>query len=162
MTLLIGCGARGRDGKDSTSQGPKGDPGNSCIVTPTPTGAVIVCGVTTANITNGTEGKDAVPCNVIAVPNGAYVSCPDGSHSTILNGANGINATPVTIVKFCPGDTHYADEFNEVGLCIGGTIYAVYSANDGFLTKVPSGRYSSIGINSTCNFTITSNCGVTE
>lgn len=85
-----------------------------------------------------------------------------GSSGT--NGSNGTNATPVTIVQFCPSSfvPSYPNTFPEIGFVIGGKIYAVYSANGGFLTLLTPGEYSSDGINSSCNFTVTANGTITQ
>ncbi len=77
-----------------------------------------------------------------------------------VTGPAGSDGTIVTPVQFCPGTPSYPSTFIESGLCINGKIYAVYSANDGFLTYLPTGSYSSNAINSRCNFTVLSNCGV--
>jgi hypothetical protein len=91
---------------------------------------------------------------------------PTGAQgSTGSTGPQGPAGAPGTIgtpVQFCPGTTSYSGEFNEVGFCINGTIYAVYSANDGFLSEVPPGTYSSDGINASCTFTVGPNCEVTQ
>jgi hypothetical protein len=77
-------------------------------------------------------------------------------------GPAGLNGTPITIVQFCPGVTPaYPTTFPEVGLCINEQIYAVYSANDGFLTEIPTGTYTSTAIGSACNFVVGPNCIVT-
>lgn len=76
-------------------------------------------------------------------------------------GNDGKDASGVTAVQFCPGVSPvYPTTFPESGLCINGNIYAVYSANGGFLTLIPPGVYSSNAIGSACNFTVTANCGV--
>lgn len=76
-------------------------------------------------------------------------------------GATGAAGTQVGIVQFCPGGgTNYPVTFPEVGFCINGNIYAVYSANDGFLTEVTPGAYSSNAVGSACNFTLLANCQV--
>lgn len=81
--------------------------------------------------------------------------------ATGAQGAAGQNATPVTMVQFCPGITpSYPSSFPEIGLCLGGQLYGVYSANGGFLALLPPGSYSSNGINASCNFTIAANCVV--
>jgi hypothetical protein len=78
-----------------------------------------------------------------------------------LQGAAGLNGTTITVVQFCPGVTPvYPSTFPETGLCINGTIYAVYSANDGFLTSLPNGVYDSNAIGSSCTFTV-SGCTIT-
>ena len=80
------------------------------------------------------------------------------------NGAPGPQGNPgglnVTTVQFCPGTPAYPSTFPEVGFCIQGNIYAVYSANDGFLTEVIPGAYTSNAIGSSCNFTVLANCEV--
>lgn len=78
------------------------------------------------------------------------------------DGSNGTNANQVTIVQFCPGATVYPSQFNEIGFCLDGNLYGTYSANGGFSTLLPPGYYASNGINSSCNFTILPNCGVSH
>jgi hypothetical protein len=76
-------------------------------------------------------------------------------------GPAGANGTAITIVQFCPGVTPtYPTTFPEVGFCINDNLYAVYSANDGFLTEVTPGAYNSNAIGSACNFTVLPNCVV--
>lgn len=75
-------------------------------------------------------------------------------------GSPGLNATPVTMIKLCPGVTTYPTVFVEYAFCIGGSLYATYSANDGFTTILPPGRYSSNAIGSSCNFIVTSGCNI--
>lgn len=82
-----------------------------------------------------------------------------GSQGT--QGIPGVDTTPITVVQFCPNVTpQYPSTFPEVGICLQNRIYAVYSANDGFLTEVPPGVYSSNAIGSACTFTILPNCGI--
>lgn len=154
---LSGCGREGPMGAQGNA-GPTGAPGSNCTVT-------------------------SVAANGVAPNGGSLISCSDGTESLVLNGTTGTtgasgatgatgatgpqgpagtNGTIVTAVQFCPGSTSYPNEFNEVGFCIGGNIYAVYSTNDGFLSEVPPGEYSSDGVNSSCTFTIGSNCQVTQ
>jgi len=78
-------------------------------------------------------------------------------------GPAGSDGTVITAVQFCPASfvPTYPTTFPEVGLCIAGSIYAVYSANGGFLTLITNGSYSSDGINASCNFTV-SGCTVTQ
>ena len=115
------------------------------------------------------------PCTVSAVSGGSKITCPDGSSQTISNGAvgqigptgpqgaPGIDPTPTTAVQFCPGFTpSYPSVFAEYGICLGGQMYGVYSANGGFLALLPPGAYSSDGINATCNFEIEANCVVSQ
>jgi|ERR1019366_2063181 hypothetical protein len=88
---------------------------------------------------------------------GSLIQCPDGSSSFV---SNGINPSPITIVQFCPGTTTYPSEFNEVGFCINNQLYANYSLNNGFWSLIPPGYYNSNALNSNCNFTVTTNCGI--
>jgi hypothetical protein len=89
---------------------------------------------------------------------------PQGVPGT--NGSNGTDGTPgtaFTIVQFCPNVVPtYPTTFPEVGFCIQGSLYAVYSANDGFLTEIPPGTYTSNAVGSACNFTVAANCAVSN
>lgn len=78
---------------------------------------------------------------------------------TGATGPAGANGTAITVVQFCAGVTpSYPSTFPETGLCINGNIYAVYSANDGFLTEIVPGAYNSNAIGSSCSFTVLPNC----
>lgn len=123
----------------------------------------------------GATGAPGASCTVSTVsdspaaPNGgSLISCPDGTTSLVLNGTdgtngtNGSNGTVVAAVQFCSGTPSYPSTFPEIGFCIDNTLYAVYSANDGFLTEVTPGEYSSDGENSSCDFTVGANCQVTQ
>jgi hypothetical protein len=77
-------------------------------------------------------------------------------------GAAGIDASPMTAVKLCPGVTVYPSNFTEVAFCINNKLYGTYSANGGFSTELPPGTYGSNGINSSCNFVIGANCTITN
>lgn len=94
---------------------------------------------------------------------GACGQGPQGvSGNNGTNGTNGVPGTTFTIVQFCPNVVPtYPTTFPEVGFCIQGSLYAVYSANDGFLTEIVPGTYTSNAIGSACNFTVSSNCTVT-
>lgn len=85
------------------------------------------------------------------------VACGQNSSSITqlpLESANGI-----TPVQFCPNVTPtYPTTFPEVGFCIQGNLYAVYSANDGFLSLIPPGTYVSNAIGSACTFTVLADC----
>lgn len=156
MILLVGCGP-GQNG----STGPKGAPGqdgSNCHVATLPV------------------------LSVFAPNGGSLIYCDDGTGSVVLNGTNGLNGqdgaqgqtgatgatghdgvpgTIITTVQFCKGFTQsYPNTFAESGVCINNVMYGVYSANGGFLAELPPGTYSSNGINSSCNFTLTANCGV--
>ncbi len=81
-----------------------------------------------------------------------------------LDGAAGVDTTPVTEVQLCPNNprTAYAATFSEVALCISDKLYGVYSTNGGFMTEIVPGTYSSNGINSSCTFAVGANCTVTQ
>lgn len=127
------------------------------------------------------------PCTTKAVSNGVSVNCPDGTNSFVANGSdgasgisgsngsdgqngldgsngiNGTNGTVITSIQLCNGITpSYPSTFPEVALCIDNQLYAVYSANDGFLVLLTPGVYSSNGINASCTFTVGQNCGVSQ
>lgn len=76
-------------------------------------------------------------------------------------GATGADGQPAQVVPLCPGISNYG-AFVEVALCINNNLYAVYSANGGFLTYLAPGNYSSNGIGSACNLTVHNNCVVTN
>jgi hypothetical protein len=135
---------------------------------------LLLCGCVGPTGLQGSAGTNGTSCTVItlasnqpATPNGgALISCPDGTKSVVVNGTNGTNGTNglngtngtsgtvINAVQFCPSITNYPSTFSEVGFCIGGTLYAVYSANNGFLSAILNGTYSSDGINSSCTFTV--------
>lgn len=125
VLFLVACGPQG-------PAGPQGPRGGSCSV---------------STVLAGSPGA----------PNGgSLLSCQDGSQSMLLNGTNGTNGTVVAPVQFCINPvTTYPSTFAEVGFCIGGALYAVYSANGGFETHVLNGNYGSNGINASCSFTVT-------
>lgn len=77
-------------------------------------------------------------------------------------GTNGVDPTPVTAVQFCSGTTTYPGTFVELGLCINDNLYAVYSANNGFLVLLVPGAYTSNAIGSSCNFTVAAHCQVSR
>lgn len=75
-------------------------------------------------------------------------------------GQTGASGSTVREVQLCPGTPTYPSVFPEVALCINNTLYAVYSANNGFLVRLTPGRYSSNAIGSRCSFTVFDNCVV--
>lgn len=79
-----------------------------------------------------------------------------------LIGKDGQDATPVTVVKLCPGTTTYPNVFIEVALCIQGSLYGVYSLNNGFLVELVPGNYTSNALGSACNLTVEANCVITH
>lgn len=98
----------------------------------------------------------------VSIPNGGVeISCPGSNPAILLNGTNGLNgldATQIRTVQFCPGTTVYPSTFNEVGFCINNQLWGVYSLNNGFLTQIVPGAYSSNAIGSSCNFVVLPNC----
>lgn len=71
-------------------------------------------------------------------------------------------AQDLTPIQLCTGAVpSYPSTFPEYAFCINNNLYAVYSANDGFLTILPPGSYHSNAIGSSCTFTVLANCQVT-
>lgn len=126
----------------------------------------------------GAPGSNGTSCSVSAVaasglaPNGgALITC--GSSTTLVQngapgatgetGAAGANASSVSFVKFCPNvSNNYPSTFPEYGICVNGSIFAIYwSGSTAFGSVLPAGGYSSTSINSNCSFTIVANsCAV--
>lgn len=133
----------------------------------------------------GPPGDDGYTPTISTHP-ASYLECPTGGIEVVIDsksttvicdgavgqpgqsivgpvgpaGTDGKDATPVTLVPLCPGIPTYPTVFVEYGLCLGNQLWAVYSANGGFLALLPDGAYQSNGIGSQCNFTITG-CTVT-
>jgi predicted small lipoprotein YifL len=81
------------------------------------------------------------------------------------DGSDGQPGAPGTVVQFvqlCPGTPSYPSTFIEYAVCVENKLYAVYSANGGFLTYLPPGAYQSNAIGSACNFTVGANCQVSQ
>ncbi len=131
-TVVGPPGAKGDPGERGLP-GADGNPGTSCTVS-------------------------SVPQNLAAPSGGALIACPDGTQSLVLNGTPGINGTVITPIQLCQGTTVYPSTFVEVGFCIQNKLYAVYSANNGFLTEVVPGAYTSNAIGSRCDLTVQNNC----
>lgn len=94
--------------------------------------------------------------------NAGYNGAVGPQGATGDTGTPGTNATPVTIVQLCTATTAYPGTYSEIAFCVGGNLYGTYSANGGFSTELPPGVYNSNGINSSCTFTISANCVVTN
>lgn len=126
---------------------------------------LMACGQGPTGLTGATgpAGPQGGSCSAAIVspsntaPNGgSLIQCADGTQSLILNGIPGTPGTVIAPIQFCKNPvTSYPTTFVEIGFCISGEIYAVYSANDGFLSPIPNGNYTSDGINASCNFTVT-------
>ncbi len=107
----------------------------------------------------GDKGDTVVgPVGERGVPGESIVGNPGADGQ---NGSDGVDATPTTIIRLCPGFTQYNSTFVEVALCIQNRLYGVYSANGGFMTEIVPGTYLSEGINNTCTLVVGSNCQVT-
>jgi hypothetical protein len=134
------------------------DNATTCTVTQTPTAATVTCpDGTTATVQNGSQGIQGVPGQV------GSTGQTGATGATGPQGDPGAAGTVITAVQFCPGFTPtYSSDFPEVGLCIAGQLYGVYSTNGGFLALLPPGTYSSNGITATCTFTISDNCVVSQ
>ncbi len=106
----------------------------------------------------------------------ALCACGQGSSGTVETsapvvgpqgpqgpaGSNGTDGSTVTPTQLCENPvTTYPSTFAEIAFCIDGTLYAVYSANGGFLVPLLNGNYSSDGINASCDFTVTG-CVITN
>ena len=137
---LVGCVA-GPEGAQGVT-GAKGDQGSSPVVTTQPATSqeclnggseILVNGVEQTVICNGVQGQPGLP---------------------------GTPGTKITLVQFCAETPSYPSTFPEVGLCIDGNLYAVYSIPGSFLALITPGRYQSNGIGSSCSFTVLPNCEV--
>lgn len=152
ILCVLLCNCRGRDGATGQTiagpQGPKGDQGDIGYMGPAgPQGVPGIQGPIGNTGPSGSNGSNGSNGN-----NGA--TGPQG-----VPGPAGINGTVITIIQFCPGVTPiYPTIFPEVGLCINNQIYAVYSANNGFMVLVVPGAYHSNAIGSACSFTVLPNC----
>jgi hypothetical protein len=132
-------------------------------------GATGAAGATGSVGQSGSAGAAGSSCSVSSVgtsaeapTGGTLISCTNGTEALVLNGLDGTNGTFVQPVQFCPGNTIYPNEFNELGFCIQGSLYAVYSLNNGFLSLIPPGRYDSDAVGSSCDFTVGTNCTISD
>lgn len=108
----------------------------------------------------GDTGATGSKGNTVVGPVGP-AGAPGLNGSNGVNGTNGVDTTPMTPVQFCSGVIpSYPNAFPEIGLCFGGDLYAVYSANEGFMVYLPPGTYYSNGINASCTFVVKANCVV--
>lgn len=139
--FLTGCGSAGPSGQQGMNgaNGANGEDGSSCHVTEVfanaqaPNGgALLICGPDSALLLNGIPGKD-------------------GTDGTVINS-----------VQLCPSNfvPTYPDIFPEIAFKIENKLYAVYSANGGFLVELVPGTYSSNGINASCTFTVSADGSV--
>jgi len=80
-----------------------------------------------------------------------------------INGTNGVDASGVTMVQFCPGyTTTYPSVFPEFATCVSGSLYAVYwDGKNAWQAEVVPGLYESTSTSAPCNFKVGFNCSVT-
>ena len=182
--LIGGCGVASKD-PFKLSQ-----PTSPCVISKSGSVSTITCpNGSVSTINDGSTGSNGHSSIVLSSPaspsqcsNGGYVivtaiDINDNNiidytidsniqSSIVCNGMNGANATPVTTVEFCQqGVTHYPNHFPEYGLCIAGSIYAVYwdQANENaWLAEIVPGRYKSTATGLQCTFTVNSNCGISN
>lgn len=175
--MILGFGCAGPAGHNGIN-------GTGCTASQATNGAVVICG-------DGSEGavtdgvglvSTSISAPTAACANGGYevIISRDFENTkiwnsddifqtmfTVCNGTNGTAGTDAVIqppVQLCPnnGTTTYASTFNEVAFCFNDKLYGVYSANDGFMSELPPGAYTSNGIGSSCTFTIGTNCSVVQ
>lgn len=100
----------------------------------------------------GQDGINGASCSVASVPSGAIVSCTDGSSELVLNGTDGIDATPIETIELCP--TVAGGSFKEYLLRINGALYGVYASGSRIgLTRLSPGNWVTTDGRS-CHFTI--------
>lgn len=84
----------------------------------------------------------------------------NGTNGT--NGKDGKDGTTVSVVQFCPGQ-HGTGTYPEIGICIGGKIYAnFWDGRNSWLAEVVPGAYMSTSTTAPCNFKVAANCVVTR
>lgn len=160
VALASGC-ARGRRGFRGTDAYPV-----TVITRPaTPSecpagGTIITIKNSVIGVCNGADGATG-PTGPIGP-----IGSPGAPGSPGLPGAPGLPGTPgapglpglpgtqIEMIQFCSGTPHYPNVFTEWGIKIGTQIWAVYSANGGFLAYIPPGRYLSNAIGNACTFTV--------
>lgn len=79
-------------------------------------------------------------------------------------GNPGIDASAsVYTVQLCRTCTPaYPSTFPEIGICIKNQLYGAYSIPGAFLTLIPPGTYSSVGISCSCTVVVSPNCVVSN
>ena len=153
LTVLVGCALGIKAPPSSQPCTAVAALGGAQVTCPDGTSVFVPNGASGAPGQDGVDGTQGTPGQ--AGQNGA--TGPTGA-----NGANGADAIPVTSVKLCPGESTYPSAFVEYALCLEGRLFAVYSANGGFLALLPPGNYSSNAIGSSCSLTVGPNCQVTH
>ena len=139
---------------------------------------------------SGPAGQPGSSCTVATNPNGALITCTDGSSSPIANGSHGLPGTPaapcsvsnlgystiiscpdgtqsvvdnVRMVQLCPSyATTYPTSFPEFGFCVNSKLYATYWNNiQAFTALIVPGTYQSTSPQ-VCNFKVLANCVVQQ
>lgn len=92
---------------------------------------------------------------------------PQGSPGPIgvqgTPGVPGQDASGVTAVPLCTGQTVYPTSFAEYGLCIGNNLFGIYwDGTNAWLTMLPPGNYTSTSTSVPCTLTIGASCSVTH
>lgn len=141
---------------ETGATGATGAAGQSSSVTVT-TACAAQCATGGLVITtlNGSVSTSNVVCNGASGPVGA--TGPTGNQ-----GPAGTDLNNISMVKFCSETPSYPSSFPEYGLCMNNQLWGVYSDHGGFWALLPPGTYSSNGINSSCTFTIGTNCSITR
>lgn len=162
MFLVAGCGRSALFvSKGDPVVGPAGQNGHSAVLSQVSADST-VCPNGGSVLTGGVDLNDngALDPSEVTTVAPACNGSPGPMGTAGVNGSNGTNATPITVVNLCPGVSNY-DAFVEVGLCISGKLYGVYSSQGGFMTYLADGNYSSNAIGSACSLTVTG-CTVTH
>ena len=122
----------------------------------------------------GASGSSGSSCSVYPVPNseqapngGAYIGCQNGTSALVVNGRNGSDGAPgtvVTPVQFCPGYiTAYPTTFPEFGFTIGHSLFGVYwDQHNAWLALIPPGHFMSTSTSAPCNFTVNQDGTITN
>lgn len=111
---------------------------------------------------DGIDGKDGVS---IVGPKGdtGEIGPIGNTGPSGPTGAPGQDASSVTPVPLCTGQTTYPTAFAEYGLCIGGSLFGVYwDRTNAWLTILPPGNYTSTSTSVPCTLTVSPNCVVTH
>lgn len=140
-------------------QGPAGTPAAPVVVSPA---SLLECLNGGIDISIGTSISTV--CNGLNGSTGGQgpIGTPGLPGATGPQGLPGTNSTSISVVQFCPNVVPiYPTTFPEFALCIGNSLFGVYSTNGGFLAELPPGAYLSNAVGSTCNFNIGSNCSIT-
>lgn len=141
------------------STGPQGTPGISIVSTATPD-LSNTCGNTGTVIMMAQDTEQLGVWSPLDNNQTAILVC-NGINGT--NGTNGVNSTAISTVQFCPGYTSYPSSFPEFGLCVNSAIFAVYwDGRNAWLAETVPGYYESTSTSAPCNFTVKTNCVISN